>query len=122
MDPVEQPAWAISGKIKPARVSVLYKVGLAAVACIMILLPIVYIGLIVLVAYAMCRHAVDPWYRTGRGTGGLLMYLAPLVVGTVLVLFMIKPLFARRAKERELQRITPKDEPASSFACPRDLR
>ena len=111
MDPVEQPAWAISGKIKPARVSFLYNAGLAAVTCIMILLPIVYIGLIVLVAYAVCRHAVDPWYRTGSGTGGLLMYLAPLVVGTVLVFFMIKPLFARRAKERELQRITPKNEP-----------
>jgi Zn-dependent protease with chaperone function len=109
--PVEQPAWAISGKIKPARVSILYNAGLAAVSCIMILLPIVYIGLIVVVAYAVCRHAIDPWYRIGSGTAGLLMYLAPLVVGTVFVFFMIKPLFARRAKERELQRITPEDEP-----------
>src|SRR5919106_356541 len=90
--------WSFTGPISAAPVSPLYKVGLAAVALVMVLLPLFYVGLIVLVAYAVYRHAVNPWYSLGGGWVGLLGYVAPIIVGTILVFFMIKPLFARKSR------------------------
>ena len=41
----------------------------------------------------------------------LLCYVAPIIVGVVLVFFMIKPLFARRPKDYEPHRVLPGEEP-----------
>jgi hypothetical protein len=40
----------VVGETRPEPVSLLYKLGLAAVALVMMLLPIIYIGIIILVA------------------------------------------------------------------------
>ena len=103
--------WAVKGTIAPSPVSLLYKLGLAAVALMMVLLPVLYIAIIAATAYAVYDHALDPWYSLGSSIWALLAYLAPIVAGTILVFFMIKPLFARRAKSVEPVAITAEEEP-----------
>ena len=103
--------WRIVGETRPKPVSLLYKLGLAAVALVMVLLPIIYVGIIVLVAWGVYEHALHPRYQLGGGTVALLGYLAPIIVGGVLVFFMIKPLFARRPKNYELHGVLPGEEP-----------
>lgn len=103
--------WRIVGETRLKRVSLLYKIGLAAVALVMVLLPIIYVGIIVLVAWGVYEHALHPRYQLGGGTVALLGYSAPIIVGSVLVFFMIKPLFARRPKDCEPHGVLPEEEP-----------
>jgi len=103
--------WRIVGETRPESVSLLYKLGLAAVAFVMVLLPIIYLGIIVLVAWGVYEHALHPRYQLGGGILALLGYLAPIIVGGVLVFFMIKPLFARRPKDYEPHDVLPGEEP-----------
>ena len=103
--------WRIVGETRPKSVSLLYKLGLGAVALIMVLLPIIYVAIIVLVAWGVYEHALHPRYQLGGGTVALLGYLAPIIVGGVLVFFMIKPLFARRPKDYEPHGVLPAEEP-----------
>jgi Zn-dependent protease with chaperone function len=103
--------WRIVGETRPKSVSLLYKLGLGAVAFIMVLLPIIYVGIILLVAWGVSEHALHPRYQLGGGTVALLGYLAPIIVGGVLVFFMIKPLFARRPKDYEPHGVLPAEEP-----------
>jgi Zn-dependent protease with chaperone function len=77
----------------------------------MVLLPIIYVGIIVLVAWGVYEHALHPRYQLGGGILALLGYLAPIIVGGVLVFFMIKPLFARRPKDYEPHDVLPGEEP-----------
>ncbi len=103
--------WRIVGETRPKSVSLLYKLGLGAVALMMVLLPIIYVGIIVLVAWGVYEHALHPRYQLGGGTVALLGYLAPIIVGGVLVFFMIKPLFARRPKDYEPPGVLSAEEP-----------
>jgi Zn-dependent protease with chaperone function len=95
-------------KIDPVPVGVTYRLGMLLVAALMILLPLIYIALIVLTAMGVYWYAVHATViftglgrHAGRGGGragllALVAYLGPLVAGGILVLFMIKPLFAKR--------------------------
>jgi Zn-dependent protease with chaperone function len=101
--PVDREALltALSRPIDPVRVGPLYTAGLLLVAVTMVLLPLVYVGLIVLVAKLLWWHVVHDvtiFKGGGNAKGKLLVYLAPIIVGGVLLLFMVKPLFARRGK------------------------
>lgn len=116
MEPENQSAatstkWKIAGRVSPVPVSLFYKIGLAAVALVMVLLPVLYVGIIVLVAYAVYRHAIHPWYSLGGGWIGLMGYAAPIIVGTIVVFFMIKPLFARQSEITRTQPIDTDEEP-----------
>ena len=99
------------GPLPPLRVPFHYRLGLFLIAVAMVLLPLVYIGLIVLTALALHYHATHSYVifegaKGGRsGLGALLVYLGPLVAGGILVFFMIKPLFARRPKRTEPRRL-----------------
>ena len=106
-----------SGPVKKTRASFLYSIGLAIVAFMMVLLPIIYVALIGLAAVA-----VYFWARAGTfvfsGGGGarimifkVILYIAPLFAGVVLVLFMVKPLFARRPKAAQPLALNPGAEP-----------
>ncbi|GAB5403088.1 MAG: hypothetical protein Aurels2KO_13190 [Aureliella sp.] len=110
----------IKGQIQPVPTSMSYRLTASLVALVMILLPLVYVGLIILVSYGVYSYAIhgteifqaDSGPRSGRGgTGRLLLYVAPLVVGCVTVLFMIKPLFARPSKRQNLRQIPRETEP-----------
>jgi Zn-dependent protease with chaperone function len=93
---------AFGAPIEPVRVPVIYRVGLAVVAVAMVLLPLTYVALVALSAYGLYYHATAnlTLFDEPGGKIGLLAYGAPLVAGAILVLFMIKPLFAPRGKQR----------------------
>ena len=101
-------------------VSLLYRLGLATVSAAVVLLPLVYLGLIALFGYAMFFHATEhhDWFfvpGTMRSKGPVLgiafLYFSPLLVGSILLLFMVKPLFAGRSRQFEPMALNPRDEP-----------
>jgi Zn-dependent protease with chaperone function len=97
---------ALSQPISPVRSSLGYRLGLVLVALVMLLLPLLYVALVGLVIYGVYWHAVhDLAILEGKGgsRGRLFIYITPLIIGIILILFMIKPLFAkRRAKTHPL--------------------
>jgi Zn-dependent protease with chaperone function len=110
------PLETFHGDIMPASPGFLYKVGLAVVAFAMVLLPAIYIALVALTTWGVVYHLThDLWLfegSSGRGAiGRLIAYLGPAVAGGILVFFMVKPFFARRAARTEPLTLDPAKEP-----------
>jgi Zn-dependent protease with chaperone function len=107
----------IGEDIRPVRVSILYQLGLVVVAGAMVLLPLIYVGLVGLFGYGVYYHATEnvsilSWQMTGRAAVvKFLVYIAPLVVGAILMLFLVKPLFARRVETSDPVSIDHSDAP-----------
>ena len=111
---------AFHGHIPPVRTPISYRLGILLVAFVMVVLPLIYVSIIVLVGWAVCYHAVHDTaiVSMGRGRGSilaLLIYVAPMVIGAILVLFMFKPLLSRPAK-RPLRKPLSGDEEPLLFA------
>jgi len=108
---------AFQGEIEPARVPARYKLGILLVSVVMVVLPLIYVGLILLVGYGVYWHAVHHTgiieaAPAGRAKGfAVMIYLAPMAVGPILLLFMIKPLFARPAKVERRRSLSRDGEP-----------
>jgi Zn-dependent protease with chaperone function len=94
-----------------------YRLAALVVASVMILLPLIYVALIGLSVYGLWWHATVNasiltavrGYHAGKFV--LFAYLAPLVIGGIMVLFMIKPLFARAPKRQSEIELSFVDEP-----------
>lgn len=96
---------SFKGQINPVRIQGNYILGLIGAAFVMILLPLIYISMVGGVAYLtyewyqgatqmMSESGSSGGYRRSRGAGtALLFVIAPVIVGIVLVIFMIRPLF-----------------------------
>jgi Zn-dependent protease with chaperone function len=105
---------AFQGHLPRVPVSPLYNLGLILVAFAMLLLPLIYLGLITGVAYLLYYHAtesIELFQNFSSSRAALFTYLAPMVVGVLLVLFMIKPIFVRRASPMKQSKIERQDEP-----------
>lgn len=109
---------AFSGSIPRFRFRFFYGIGLFIVACVMILLPLAYLALIALVGYGVYWHAITNTWMVATDQGSIhiriyvaLAYVAPFVIGPLLFLFMLKPLFARQAHEREPLTLDRSQEP-----------
>ncbi|MHC4610283.1 MAG: M48 family metallopeptidase, partial [Planctomycetota bacterium] len=102
------------GPVKRPWTSPLYLLGLLVVATAMVLLPLIYLGLIAGVGYGIYYHATEN-ITIVEGAGGirgrLLVYIAPLVIGPVALLFMVKPLFARQARKEKRLSLVRNNEP-----------
>jgi hypothetical protein len=107
---LRSPLDAFEANLEPTRVSPVYRLGLVLVAIVMVLLPALYVGLIGAVGAFVGLHAVRHVGWMGS-RGGLLIYLGPIVVGAVMIIFMVKPLFARPAKQPKPYSLEPKTEP-----------
>lgn len=112
VDPLEQP-------IQPVRVSALYRLALLLVAVAMVLLPLIYVVLIVVVGWGLYWHVTENvalFNAVNQGRGSmrvaLFAYVTPIVVGSILLLFMIKPIFARRTKSAAPVSLDPAEESA----------
>ena len=94
------------------KTSPAYNIGLFIVAVTMVLLPLVYLGLIGSLCWALYMYTTQ-WGPSAEASGREMFwgYVLPLVVGTILVFFMIKPLFARRAGKSGKVKIKKSDEP-----------
>ena len=103
--------------IEPIQVTVGYRLAIAVVASLMVLLPVIYLGLIGLVGWGVYWHLVTNTFILTADVRGkaklftLLGYLAPAIVGVILVAFMLKPLFAKRRARFEPQSIRRDQEP-----------
>jgi Zn-dependent protease with chaperone function len=100
---IPNPLNAFQGTIAPSALSWMYRAGLGAVAFAMVLLPAVYVALIALVGWGVYWHATNNtgWLTSGSGKSGVgyvIAYAGPIVAGVIIVLFMVKPFFAKRGK------------------------
>lgn len=114
--PALSPLDAFEGRMEPTRLSWLYQAGLGVVALAMVLLPVIYIGLIVAMGWAVWWHVQHDAviFEHARGRAILVaavVYAAPAVAGAVFVLFLIKPLFSRGVKPPPPFKLSEKDEP-----------
>ena len=105
---------AFAGSITPARLSWLYRAGLAVVAGTMILLPLCYVGLIALWGWVIKWHLTqNVWLLSGRSARvwRAIAYAGPAVAGGIMFFFLVKPLFARAARREELVALDSEHEP-----------
>jgi len=89
-----------SQEIEPVKTAFLYKIGLFLVACVMLLLPAIYLLIVAALGYGVFYHATrnitvfeNPYFRVA-----LLIYIAPLLAGAVLFVYMAKPLLPKWGK------------------------
>ncbi len=106
-----------NARLEPNRISPLYRIGLVLVMAMMVLLPLLYLGLIGLIAYGVWFHATNDTgiLTSARGSGGskgaLFVYFTPIVAGITAIVFMIKPLFAPRPKDGPRYSLDPATQP-----------
>lgn len=88
----------------------LYLVNLAVVSVVMLILPLVYVAIVAAVGYVLYLHVTGQLIDFGEIDNLKALFVAfagPLVIGGLLLLFMIKPLFApapRRGANLALRR------------------
>lgn len=101
-----------SGKLERRRTSLMYQLGIAVTAAFMVLLPLIYMALIALVAWLIVWHLGNNHFifQGVRGKAAaflFLVYIAPVIIGGILVAFMVKPLFnwtTRDSRTRSINR------------------
>ena len=111
---------ALNGKIDPLPVGFFYRIGLFLVAVVMVILPVVYLALIAGAGYLVYWHATEnDFILAGKGNGRakVLGYFGPIVMGSILVLFMIKPLFSRRPKDATAVPLKREEQPLLFSFC-----
>jgi predicted Zn finger-like uncharacterized protein len=108
---------AFRGEIEPFRPTFLYRLWVVIVVGVMVLLPLIYVGIIGLTAAVVVYHAVNhATILNAAGRGGAirlaaLVYLAPIVVGGVVVALLLKPLFAQPGRGPKQKLLEPGAEP-----------
>ncbi len=109
---------AFEGQIEPVRPTILYRLWVAIVAGVMVLLPLAYVAIIGLIVAGLVYHAIHHvtiFQALGTRRNALkaaaLIYITPLIAGAVVVALMLKPLFARPARGPKQRTLEPGDEP-----------
>lgn len=88
----------------------LYQAGLGIAALAMILLPVIYLAVIAAAGWLVCLQATQGLYF-GSGLWAVISYLTPIVAGSIVVFFMLKPLLARPARQPDPRVLEPAEEP-----------
>ncbi|QDT41464.1 heat shock protein HtpX [Gimesia alba] len=115
---------ALEGNIEPVTPTMLYRLNALLVSIVMVLLPLIYVGIIGLVIWGVYFHAVNSLglfevagsasSGRARGKGMILMalvYVAPIVIGAILIVFMFKPLFSRPVQSSSRRSLKRENEP-----------
>src|SRR6185436_9462239 len=105
---------AFSGTIAPTAIAGSYRLGLLLVTIAMILVPLLYLLLIAGVAWFLFWHlTTNAWILRGSSSmqWRLLGYLTPVLVGGTLLFFMVKPIFARRARRADPVQVLEEEQP-----------
>ncbi len=92
---------ALDGSIPKIRPLFRYKVALVLVSFAMILLPLLYISLVCSVLYLLTWHISHnlEWFTTIKSAhAAFLLYIIPIIIGGLVILFMVKPFFVPRFK------------------------
>lgn len=111
----EQILAGFRGTIPSVRPPLSYRLTMLVVTVVMVLLPLVYLALIGGVIWGAWWYATHAWSVLLGGLVAikvrLLLYVAPLIVAGILVVFMIKPLFAPPSQTTRPLRLTRNQEP-----------
>ena len=118
------------GKRKPSRLplepiaaptaSLFYRFGLGVVAVTMLILPLFYLALTIAAGWAVyyfalhCVPAIWNWdirFTKVAIVAKFICMVTPLVVGSAIAFFMIKPIFSRRRRPPVSAVLNPKFEP-----------
>jgi Zn-dependent protease with chaperone function len=109
------------GTIERPRTGMLYRGCLFLVAGAMLVLPLIYLAMLGVLAWAVYYHAVHNWtpiMKLGGFIGGgyvlifkFLLYFVPLFAGGTVLFFMFKPLLAGRPKRAQPLALNPADNP-----------
>lgn len=101
------------GTIPQLRVAFGYRLGLLALACLMLLLPVLYVLMLIGVGSAGVWYAKHAPALLGRARGlwWIIAYGAPIVSAFVVCVAMLKPLLAAEPKRREPLPLSRTDEP-----------
>jgi Zn-dependent protease with chaperone function len=105
---------AFHGDIEPIRRTTGYRIGILVLTLCMVALPAFYLALVAGIAYLVYSHATVNLARVGEirsWWATVFLYAGPLIIGVVLLFFMIKPLFARRARTVKLRVLEFGEEP-----------
>ncbi|WP_455207615.1 M48 family metalloprotease [Kaarinaea lacus] len=104
---------AFTGTVPKVELPNSYKAGIVAVGIAMVLLPLIYVGLIAVLGYSVLSHAVSngSWIQSLGYKFGVIAYITPIVAGLTVILFMIKPLFARPVAAATTIKLDPLKEP-----------
>jgi Zn-dependent protease with chaperone function len=92
---------AFEGEFPRVRSTLAYRLGILFVTFAVLLLPLIYLALIAGAGYFVYWHATANVgiVKAVRNVWAILfLYVGPLVAGAILIVFMIKPLFARPAR------------------------
>ena len=103
----EIDSW-FTGTITPVKVTTGYRIALALVAIAMIILPLIYLSIIGLVGYGIFYHCVN---NLGFLRVSVWLYLTPIAVGVILLVFLIKPLFAKHSDHTPGKSVTVSEQP-----------
>lgn len=90
-----------------------YRLALFPVAAVMVALPAVYLGLMAAVLWALYHHytaGLASMELTGI-TATVFLAVTPALLGGILLLFLLKPLVARREKPAGMIRLDPETHP-----------
>jgi Zn-dependent protease with chaperone function len=105
---------ALAGTVPRRRISILYQIGLLVVALFMVLLPLAYLGFATFDGYCTYWYGVHALGLFASLSGGLyflflkaILYVGPLLGGTVAVFFMFKPILARGRKRAPAIELNP---------------
>jgi Zn-dependent protease with chaperone function len=105
---------AFTGEATHSRRSRGYRIWIVTIAFLVLLLPVLYIGFIGLVIQLLIWHVTSASFTIGQIGGPFFLlvgYFGPLVAGIILVLFLLKPLFARAPRARRGRRLSLGREP-----------
>ena len=104
---------ALDGAPRPTRTALVYRVALVLQAVFVVLLPLAYVALVGLCAYGVYWWGVNASsvIPDVQDKGDVLGRYAPLVIGSILVFFLLKPLLAPRGQRHEPNTLRPEDEP-----------
>ena len=105
---------ALPAKFPRPRITIFYALALLLVAAAMLLLPVLYLLIVAGTATVLFLHAssgFSPLHSVAGAYGSLLLYFGPLFAGVVVLLLLLKPLFASRPQWAPSRAIRREEEP-----------
>ena len=104
------PVWShLAANWKPIPKRPGYVIGIGVMGVVILIMPLIYLAIIGLVGWGVWWHITSNGGFIGHARGRLVLgalalYLAPAVAGVLLVILMLKPIFAPRARKgREVE-------------------
>lgn len=102
------------GRVEPVAVPPAYRLGIAGVSLVMVLLPLLYVLLICLVVYGTvyyASHNLGLFQRPGPFHLARILYATPVVAGGILTLLLLKPWLSMAGRQEAETILTRSQQP-----------